>query len=244
MLQVTCFRFWGRLGHFRRAESAVSALTYPFPPRTALIGLIGAILGLPKDQAQEILEPLYVAVAGKYPLVHWHKAKLRKDPPAMLNWSIKSSQTLERNTAPEKVALVSQEWLFNPEYIIWVSLPDAYHKTFTERVKERRWYFQPCLGVSEMMAQMEYLEDMSGLAEPLPLGDYEIESVVNQEKVHIDTDKIFEKQLALNLLKMPRRVNGDRVFTHASYVMEQEGLAIPVKTENAYGVGSKVIMFL
>lgn len=78
----------------------------------------------------------------------------------------------------------------------------------------------------------------------MPLGDYEIESVVNQEKVHIDTDKIFEKQLALNLLKMPRRVNGDRVFTHASYVMEQEGLAIPVKTENAYGVGSKVIMFL
>lgn len=244
MVQVTCFRLWGRLGHFRRAESAVSALSYPFPPRTVLIGLIGAALGIPKDQAQIVLEPLQIAVAGKYPLVHWHKAKLRKDPPAMLSWTIKSSQTLDRNTSPERATLIAQEWLFNPEYTIWVSLPESYHEEFTQRVIDRRWHFQPCLGLSEMMADMEYIEDLSGEAKAQPLGAYDIESVIPQNKAEIDTGKILDRRLGLNRLNMPRAVSSERVFTHATYVLEQDGLAIPVKTAEAYQIGGKVIMFL
>lgn len=244
MVDVTCFRLWGRFAHFRRAESAVSALSYPFPPRTVLIGLIGAILGIPKDLAQTELEPLQISVKGRYPFIHWHKAKLRKDPPAKLNWIIKISQTPERNTSPEKASLIAQEWLFNPDYTVWVSLPSNYHKEFAQRLKERRWYFQPCLGLSEMMADVSYLEEMSGEVEKLPLGSYEIESVIPQNKAEIDIGKILDRQLALCRLNMPRTVSSDRVFTHATYIAEQNGLPVPVKTADAYRINNKVIMFL
>jgi CRISPR-associated protein Cas5h len=38
------------LAHFRRQYAVTTALTYPLPPRTALCGLVGAVLGLPKNE--------------------------------------------------------------------------------------------------------------------------------------------------------------------------------------------------
>src|SRR5215204_4090672 len=46
------FEYAGRFGHFLRAEASVSALSYPVPPRTALLGMIRAVLGLEKDTPQ------------------------------------------------------------------------------------------------------------------------------------------------------------------------------------------------
>ena len=45
-MRVVRFRYQGRVGHFLRAEMNASALSYPVPPRTALLGLVGNILGL------------------------------------------------------------------------------------------------------------------------------------------------------------------------------------------------------
>ena len=39
------------LAHFRRQYAITTALTYPVPPRTALCGLVGAVLGLPKNES-------------------------------------------------------------------------------------------------------------------------------------------------------------------------------------------------
>lgn len=39
------------LAHFRRQYAITTALTYAIPPRTALCGLVGAVLGLPKNDS-------------------------------------------------------------------------------------------------------------------------------------------------------------------------------------------------
>lgn len=39
------------LAHFRRQYAITTALTYTLPPRTALCGLVGAVLGLPKNDS-------------------------------------------------------------------------------------------------------------------------------------------------------------------------------------------------
>src|SRR5437016_3628639 len=39
------------MAHFRRQYAITTALSYPIPPRTALCGLVGAILGLPKNES-------------------------------------------------------------------------------------------------------------------------------------------------------------------------------------------------
>ena len=37
-MRVVCFRCFGKYGHFLRAEANANGITYPFPPRTVLLG--------------------------------------------------------------------------------------------------------------------------------------------------------------------------------------------------------------
>lgn len=242
MIKLINFHLKGRFGHFLRADAGASAISYPVPPRTVIMGIAGAVLGLSKDQPQIVLESIEIAIAGRIPLTHWHKAKLRKDPPDSLPYEIKRTQKQEKNTKPEKATLIAQEWLFKPSYEIWAGLPEPYHSELEGRLKERRWHFQPCLGLSEMMADLEYIGTVE--AEKLPEGIYPVETVMRQEQVKPDIERIYHDKLAVYLLRMPRTVTPERVFSHARYLMEREGRPVPVRTAGAYLAGKRVLMFL
>ena len=43
--------------HFRKFYSQTSALSYPIPPRTVLAGIVGAILGIPRCEVYELMQP-------------------------------------------------------------------------------------------------------------------------------------------------------------------------------------------
>ena len=243
MTALISFQLSGRFAHFLRAEAGASALSYPIPPRTVILGLIGAVLGLNKDSPQVVLEPFQVALTGKVPQGFWHKAKLRKKPPESLPQVIKRSQAGDKVTKEELATLIAQEWLFNPSYTLWVSLPEPYHEEFERRIRERQWYYQPSLGLSEMMADLQYLG--SEIAKPLPSGCYEVSSVIRQGRGKIQVPKVLDRNnLALHLLRMPRSVTSERVFTHEGYILEKDGSPIPVQTSEGYDVAGKVIMFL
>lgn len=244
-MELINFRLSGRFAHFLRAEASASALSYPVPPRTVILGILGAVLGLSKDEPQLVLEPANIAISGKLPKTHWHRAKFRKDPPASLPCLIKKTQKADRNTVPEKATLILQEWLFNPDYTIWVSLPEPYHTKLEGRLNKRQWYFTPSLGLSEMMADIEYL----GSKEPTPLpeGSYDVSSVFPQGAGSLEMDEIFERELVLHSLQMPRSLTTNRVFSHSTYFVESDARPVPVKTDQAYQaykVNDRVVMFL
>jgi CRISPR-associated protein Cas5h len=241
-MKLVSFKLNGRFGHFLRAEGGASALSYPIPPRTAILGILGAILGLPKDQPQVSLEPASIALTGKLPQTHWHKAKLRKDPPEVLPRTIKKTQKSEKTTKPEKATLISQEWLLNPEYTVWVAVPEPYMNELEHRLKERRCHFQPSLGLSEMLAEVEYLK--TAQAVPLPEGRHLIRSVFPQTDAELDWNRIFETELVIHNLRMPRLVTPDRIFTHASFFIERDGRPVPVKTARAFQTPDEVVLFL
>lgn len=241
-MKLISFRLSGRFAHFLRAEASRNALSYPIPPRTVILGIIGAVLGLPKDEPQVVLEPAYIAISGKLPKTHWHRAKFRKDPPAPLPYIVKKTQKSEKNTALEKATLILQEWLFNPAYTVWVSIPDPYFNKLERRLKERHWYFTPSLGLSEMIANIEYLG--SPMCFHLPKKIYDIQSVFQQGAGSLDIEQIFKKELTIHLLQMPRTVTSNRVFSHCRYIVELKSKPIPVNTNQAYKVGDKKIMFL
>jgi len=241
-MKLISFQISGRYGHFLRAEGGASAPTYPVPPRTVILGILGAVLGLNKDQPQTQLEPAHIALSGRLPQMHWHNAKLRKDPPPALPQTIKRTQKAEKSTKPEKATLIGQEWLFNPVYTVWVSVPEPYFGELEQRLKKRRWHFQPSLGLSEMMAELTYLksEEASSLLE----GSYYMNSIFPQENGRLDTDKIFEDELVIHSLRMPRTVTPDRVFFHENYFMERDARPVPVETDRAFQTDTEVLMFL
>ena len=90
-MQIVEFAYYGRIGHFLRAEATANALTYPIPPRPTLTGLVGCVMGFRKDESQVLLNDAEFAVQGPAPDVFWHKANMRKELPNAVPFSIKRS---------------------------------------------------------------------------------------------------------------------------------------------------------
>ena len=149
-MQVLSLRWYAKYGHFLRAEANVNALSYPLPPRTAILGILGAILGLAKDTLPEVLGNTKVAIGGKLPQRFWHRIKLRTNMPAPLPLTIKKSQKGTSKGSKEDVKLTLQEWLWQPDFLVHIAMPDN-PKVFTElcaRIEQRRWHFSPSMGLS------------------------------------------------------------------------------------------------
>lgn len=246
------FEYAGRFGHFLRAEASVSALSYPVPPRTVLMGMIGAVLGLEKDTPQLELGDALIAVSGPIPETHWHRVKLRKDPPTALSRRVKKGA--KGNSTDERATLIKQEWLFEPRYTVTACLPENYHMEFASRMRERRWHYSPCMGLSEMAARLELVAE--GSATVLPEGsEVSCASVARRDGATLDGRRTVVESgsdgpLAILPQRMPRAVTEDRVFTHADYLIERSALPIPLRADNAYEIrtedppGNKTVIFL
>lgn len=248
--KAVIFRYGGRFGHFLKAEASVSALSYPVPPRTALLGMIGAVLGLEKDTPQVELSDALISVSGPLPQTHWHRVKLRKDPPSPLPRSVKKGA--KGTSAPERATLIRQEWLFNPSYTVTACLPAEYHDDLVSRLKKQHWHYSPCLGLSEMPAHLEFVEEGTAFALP-PGSEILCSSVVRRDEATLDGRGTLAasangEPLALLPLRMPREVTVDRVFTHADYMVERSSLPIPLSADTAYEIssatGTRAVTFL
>ena len=240
-MQVVHFKLFGKFAHFLKAEANVSMPSYPFPTRTNIIGLIGAMLGLGKDTPQTELEPAFIAITGKIPKSFWVGMKFHQSLPAFLNYKIK--KTDKGNSAEiTNQKILKQEWLFKPEYELWVALPEKYQKFFFERIKYRKWHFQPYLGISEHMADIEWLSEEEAIK--MPEGECKINSIFSKDSANINMDKVIEDHLKLHFLRMPATLNSDRIFSHKDYLFEREGRSVFVKTSSAYKIGNNNIIFL
>lgn len=239
-MKTVCFEYAARCGHFLKAEANANGVTYPVPPRTALLGMIAAVLGLRKDALARELAEARVAVEGAVPRRFWVKVNVRKDPPAPLPWQIKAK---DKGTSSEQRNFrFPQEWLWEPRYRVWASLPEPHHDALVGRLRDRRWHFTPCMGLSEMLADLTFLHE--GTAEPLPEASHFIGSVVPREAGQVDTALAADAGLTLQSLRMPHAVTEDRVFSHRAYWLEHEGRPFPFKTPQAWRLGGETVVFL
>ncbi len=230
----------GKFAHFLKAEANASAPSYPFPTRTVLLGLVGAVLGLTKDSPQIFLKNANFAVSGKAEAVHWHTANFRKDPPALLSKIIKKSD--KGTSKSQRNTIIAQEWLFKPSFTVFVQLPEEYHKKFDYRIRNREWHFAPCLGLSEMMADLKFIDAVK--TEQLKEGVYNIETLVRKTEVEFDMETALERNFVIKSIRMPRDVTDKRKFFHEAYLYEANGKALYLKTAYAYKAGDSIISWL
>lgn len=65
MKKIVVFDIRGPAAHFRKYFTNSSSLSYSFPPRTVITGMISAILGLERDSYYQLLSPETTQVALK-----------------------------------------------------------------------------------------------------------------------------------------------------------------------------------
>lgn len=238
------FVLTGRFAHFAQAASQLTMLSYPVPPRTVLLGLAGAVLGLEKDTAPKVLEPANIAVGGPIPSSHWHRALLRKTNPERLPVHLNKRRTVSRTTTTrtEEQTRVVQEWLVAPRYTVWMNLPAPYQEEFAQRLIQRRWHFAPYLGISEMPADLQEATRLPW--HPLPFGHHTVQSLIPHDQGIVSEKVLLQSNYTLRVQTLPRTVTPDRCFTQARYVVEAAGRPIAVQTDAAYQAGEDIVMFL
>jgi CRISPR-associated protein Cas5h len=239
-MRVICFRYSGKYGHFLRAEANANGITYPFPPRTVLLGLIGAVLGLEKDEPQVRLAEAKIAIGGMPPQRFWHKTNVRKDPPAPLPYVVKAR---DKGTSSEQRNFrFPQEWLWKPDYRVWAALPSDDHTQLLARLREQRWYYTPTLGLAFLFAHLEFIAEVE--AERLPEGSYSVATLTPHDGNELDTTAAATENLGLVSLRMPAVATADRVFTHKAYWFEHKGRPFPVRTCDAWLCKTDRVVFL
>lgn len=135
------------------------------------------------------------------------------------------------------------ELLKNPSYLIYVSM-ENFMDELISRLKTQRYVYTPCMGLSEFLAQIEYVSE--GYAQPLEAGEAEVSTVICKDDCSLWIDKISSSNgYNIQELKVPRVSTPERVFNYKTYLVNWTSNPIPVKMKNSgYIFEDKVITFL
>lgn len=206
------------LAHFRRQYSITTALTYPIPPRTALCGLVGAILGLPKDGGlSEFGEER--AIFGLQVV-----EPVRLDYLSLNLVNTKQNATFQLKR-PNPRTTVRYEVIIRPCYRIFFS-----HETLSRRLADavghgETWY-TPCLGLAWMIAWVG--QDVRLYEGELVRDDTDVReygSLVRSEDVRGEIE--WDSMGVYQRIRMPAVMTPDRrVQRYESYIIETTGRSI------------------
>lgn len=250
-ISIISFRYHAKYGHFRKPYSNVSSLSYPFPPRTALVGLLGAVLGVPKTEAPLKFDGknLKVAVEIEKPIkTITHVTNLRQDSAGGIDYLIKRSKKTKKSelkNIPDwnKAALIPQEILRYPSYIIYISLKDNMDE-LVSRIRSQRFVYTPCMGLSGFLAELDYISE--GFGKPLDPGQYDISTVTDKDYCSLSLDWLngTEDKHVLEI-RVPYLGSPDRKFSYKRYLLNMLSRSLPLRmTDNIYEFENKIISFL
>jgi CRISPR-associated protein Cas5h len=163
-MKVVSFRIWGKFAHFRKFWTTTSSLSYPFPPPTAVRGILGAILGFSKWEYIEKTQPFKVGVEILKPpkviKLGLNFLNTKELTVKYKNFIRKYQQNIEKQKHPKEVLLHTQtlvEVLKEPEYRIFVTSEDAtLLGTLEETLKRGENHYTVSLGWANFLANFEY----------------------------------------------------------------------------------------
>jgi CRISPR-associated protein Cas5h len=226
--EFTIFDVQSDLAHFRRPYAITSALTFPIPPRTALCGLVGAVLGLPKNEGLSDLTDEH-AVFGL----------LESAPLHLTQYSFNLVQTKDnpgfRLKAENPHTQVRYECIRGPRYRVAFS-----HPTLASELRrlliEGRTVYTPCLGLAWMIACIADVRSESGeLIDDAATGSYKclVRTADLSGDIEWDADGVYQR------LRMPAEMQPDRQVTrYEEYVVETTGRAITGKLQRHWRLAS------
>ncbi len=252
-LPIVIFRCSGKYAHFRRPYTNVSSLSYPFPPRPTVAGLLGAILGIAKGKVAETFNDanckVTVAIEKQVKTVT-HVTNFRQAGVGGIDYIIKKpkkggkTEELKRVPAYNEATQIPMELLRGSSFLVYVHLSDSKsYKTFLRRIKEERYVYTPCLGLSEFLAAIEYVDD--GVATQSYPGEYEIKSVIPKDHCILIKDKLESELHQIQELKAPYLEIGDREFSYRRYIVNMVPNSLPVEmNQNVYKMKNDYISFM
>jgi CRISPR-associated protein Cas5h len=174
-------------GHFRRIDRTVTKQTYRIPPKTTLAGLLAAIVGAPRDSYYDVFAPessaMAIAPIGGLRTVTmpslgvWTNMGERQQRAGA---SAQSHATTVRwpNTVTDRQRH-PYEYLVAPAFRIDVAVEDpTFYRELAARFATGTSHYTPSLGLSELLASVEFLGERRVESSSTGASEYPVYSVV------------------------------------------------------------------
>lgn len=230
--KLLAFDIWGDYGYFRRGYTTTSTITYPFPSRTSIAGLISSILGIERDGYYDIFSENNSKI-GLRILNPINKINLN------FNYiNTKASFSLADIKKNPRVQ-VQAEFLKDVKYRIYVSLNDKQlMEQLFDLLNNHKSIFTPCLGISECLADFKLVYDEFINVKPIYGENIDINSVILKEnKIDIEPGKDY------GIIKSPGFMDNERrVLKFLEYYYEKNGKTIKIKNGDYYKIGEENIV--
>ena len=224
--RVLVFDVWGDYAHFRRGYTTTSPLTYPFPSRTTLAGLISAILGLPRDSYYKLFGKDNSAFALQI-LNPIRKIKITQNlidtKTGFYLWDNKGQRTQ-----------IPFEFIKKPKYRVYAWLSDQKFDDLIKLIKGHNSVYTPYLGISECIANFEIFGEGVFEVEKKRVDGgegVEIYSIIEKGKAKV---RGGERGKKYGIVKVPGFMNQDRsVSKYMEFYYEEDGKPLKI-TEGEY----------
>jgi CRISPR-associated protein Cas5h len=227
---------WGDYAFFRRGYTTTSPLTYPFPTRTALSGLISAILGLERDSYYDTFSERNSAFALQI-ISPIRKIRIKQNlidtNTGFYLWNNKGQR-----------AQIPFEYIKEPKYRVYVSLEGKLFDRLVSLLKEHESVYTPYLGISECIANFRYIGTFEANEQNTDGREMEISSLIPNDKatrIKLEAGKRYGKITVPGFMDKTRVV---RKFL--SFIYEENGKTIEITRGKFFqikGSDTNVIFF-
>jgi CRISPR-associated protein Cas5h len=153
---------------FRKNFTTTNALTFAVIPRSAVEGLVSAIVGLSRSDFPAILKDSKIAVELKSTVrkLNMKYMHINKDWwNETLNRYLNNRQFVLQKIRTQIAVPASVEFLVNPSYRIYVDSNEEINEKLSHSLQNKQCYYTPSLGASSCICSTKYI------------GDFEYESV-------------------------------------------------------------------
>ena len=238
--EVVIFDISSEYGHFRKYNTTTSPLTYSIPTRTAIAGIIGAILGMERELSDGVYPDGTTPVQEFFSKANTDIAVQIINPVKKENVAINLINTKKScyNLTESGRTQIKFEMLKNPKYRIFFAINNNEQllKELTERIIKKHYHFSPYLGLAQFTATIDFVDiKKTFFTQNLENIYIDISTVINLSKIKSENPVEFDYSAMYSANNMPIEMNRNReVQEYSEILIEKNGLPIKAKVENYY----------
>jgi CRISPR-associated protein Cas5h len=230
-MKVLYFEIWGEFAHFRKPYTTTSPLTFPIAPRTAIAGILGALIGIKKYDIVCQNKDSFIALKLLKPI---KKTRFAINLSKVANKKKFEQGFMDLSLIKNRTPQIRYEFLKDVKYGIYFFHNDnTIYAAIKNALINHESIYTPYLGISELIANFQFI------------AEYEVEEIENtNENISFkcvipkgklkDEKIIFEDDAEYFFVRMPNMLDKDRVVQeYVEVVFERNALkglkAVPIK---------------
>ena len=221
-MKVLVFDVWADYGHFRKYYTTSSPLTFSIPPPPTVAGMLGAIVGSPRDRylVDFSMGQLLLGIGIRRPI---RKTRMGIN---LVNTKDGYWQPVQKGNHEARTQ-IRTEFLRSPCYRLYVHHRDAQMFEKLQRaISEHRSYFTLAMGLSELLADFELVGVFEGEHKSV---ETETVSSVVPESYLTGTELRIEPGLRLGKEMIPVIMTQDRIVeNYQNVIFEIEGKTLTI----------------